>query len=663
MKGVSVSISPSHDRPRGGRRSLGAALLALLTALGTGTAGAQGTDPGADDRPESRLPPYLVGVDLDLPSQEAFRDWPPDALVERPYWLGWGLAAFRRAALFDRPVLFVMTVRWNRTAWEMATGTLADGDVLRAINERFASILVNADRRPDIALRYATGAWPVIAFLNHDGTPMLSQANEEGNAKPITIGPVGVEPMRFFLTEGAVYHEKWGSFLIGLGNEWARREGEVTERAGAIDEAASDVLARWLLANADREDGGFGVAPKFLVPGLTEYAELRAARQVPALRPHAETTLRSMVASPLFDASHGGLHRLAASPGWTDLQYEKLLDRNTALVRELLFGLRRRDDPALRAALDGTVGFLLEVLARPGGGFYLAQCADPQSADGGGWWRGETPADDVPPVDRLVLAGPNAEAGATLLRAGARTGNDAWSRAGREALALVLGSAVHSGSGVRHVIEPSPREDRFLVTQAEVAFALLDAYESTGDRSYLAAARDLADFAIANLLDSGETAFRDRLRGVEEIGLLANTRRPLRENARMARALLRLAVHGQGEAYRDQALGVLSAFSGDLSRYGVQGTEAALGIEEAIRPPLVLRVEGAAGAETTRTMRKVALGAPWPWTVVTTGDDGPEAIPAVVAVFGGEESRLESLDALAAFLDHTRSLLPAEDAP
>ena len=660
LKGVSVSTTRTQDRARGRKMGLAAVVLAAGLAVVAGTAAAVETEPRDETPPDRSLPRYLEGVDLDLPSQAAFRDWPPAALVERPYWLGWGEGAFRRAVLFDRPVLFVMTVRWSRSAWEMVTGTLADGEVLRAVNQDFVSILVNADRRPDVAMRYATGAWPVVAFLNQNGTPMLSQANEEGIAKPITIGPVGTEPMRFFLNEGAVYYKKWGSFLVGLGNEWTRREGEATEKAGAVDEAASDVVARWLLANADREDGGFGAAPKFLIPGLTEYAHLRAARQVPALRGHADATLRSLVASPLFDADHGGLHRLAAAPGWKELQYEKLLDRNAALIRELVFALRQRDDPELRRALGGTVGFLRDVLARPGGGFYLAQCADPLSGDGGGWWREETPADDVPPLDRLVLAGPNAQAGAALLRAGAFAGEDAWTRSGRDALALVLETAVRSGSGVRHVVEPYPEEHRFLVTQADVAFALIDAYESTGNRAYLGAARDIANFAVENLLDGGQTAFRDRLRGVEEIGLLANTRRPLRENARMARVFLRLAIHGQGEAYRDQALGVLSAFSGDLSRYGVQGAEAALGIEELIRPPLVLRVEGAAGAEATDAMRRAALGASWPWTVVATGDDGVDAKAAIVAVCGGQESRLASIDALDAFLERARRLIPAE---
>ena len=51
--------------------------------------------------------------------------------------------------------------------------------------------------------------------------------------------------------------------------------------------------------------------------------------------------------------------------------------------------------------------------------------------------------------------------------------------------------AVSPGRGVTHVIESESEGGRFLVTQSEVAFGLLDAYESTGDARYLVVAKDV----------------------------------------------------------------------------------------------------------------------------------------------------------------------------
>lgn len=647
---------------------LAIAVVAVVVGVaGTVPASGSSTAEDAEEAARAAAPEpagSLEAPDLTQPSQAVFRDWPPAALLERPYWLPWGPLAFQRAALFDRPVLFVMTVRWNRVAQKMAMGTLSDPGVQRAVNAEFVSVLVNADRRPDIALRYGTGGWPVIALLNADGNPMLSQANERKVAMPITIGPVAPEPMKFLLGEGAFYHRKWGEFLLSLGQEWARREGETTQVPGAVDEGASDAVARWMLANRDAEAGGFGAAPKFLVPGLTEYAALRAARQAPALTAHAAKTLDAMIASPLHDREHGGIHRAAGAPEWGDIQYEKMLDRNAAFLRELTESLRL--NPGQDARLDaarGTARFLLDTLARPGGGFYLAQVADPASGDGGGWWRGETPADDAPPLDRLVLAGPNAEAGAALIRAGTELGEPSWVEAGRRAIDVVLERGRVPGRGMRHVIEPSPEEFVFLETQADVAFALLDAYEATGRAGDLETARDIVDFAVTNLSTPGETGMLDRLPEPGAIGLLANPRRPLRSNARIARAMLRLAAHGAGADYRDQAIAVLSTFSGDLGRYGAQATDAALAIEEAVRSPLVLRVEGPAGDPRTIDLRSRALAVTWPWRVVATGADGPDAAPAVVASLEGRETRLATPADVDAFAERMRALMPASGTP
>src|SRR4029079_3300910 len=184
-----------------------------------------------------------------------------------------------------------------------------------------------------------------------------------------------------------------------------------------------------------------------------------------------------------------------------------------------------------------------------------------------------------PPVDRLVLSGPNALAGAALLRAGAWLGDAAATAAGRGALDFVLERGYARGRGVDHVLEPRPESRRFLVAQADVAFGLIDAYETTGDGRYLTAARDVVDFSLANLLRPGETALRDHLSEGAEIGLLANPRRPMVENVRLARVMRRLALHGQGEVYGERAASILGSYVGNLTLYGAQAVEAALAVE------------------------------------------------------------------------------------
>jgi uncharacterized protein YyaL (SSP411 family) len=249
-------------------------------------------------------------------------------------------------------------------------------------------------------------------------------------------------------------------------------------------------------------------------------------------------------------------------------------------------------------------------------------------------------------VDRLVLSGPNALAGAALLRAAAWLEDPAAASAGRGALDLVLERAYSRGRGVDHVIEPRPEARRFLVAQADAAFGLVDAYESTGEARYLAAARDIVDFSLANLLHRGETALRDHLPDPVEIGLLASPRRPMSDNVRMARVMRRLALHGQGEVYGERAASILGSYAGNLTLYGAQAVEAAVAVEESIREPLLVRIEGAPGSRETAALRRAAVNLPWAWTVVTTGKaEGPAS---ATLSWRGETQQVQEPQALQA---------------
>src|SRR5262245_57373099 len=99
------------------------ALIFSLVLGGFPTPAQESPTPPGDTGVESgegRQPDYLAGVNLALPAPEAFKGWPSDALRSRAYFLPWSPLSFQRAALYGRPVLFVLTVPWNRLAQRMA---------------------------------------------------------------------------------------------------------------------------------------------------------------------------------------------------------------------------------------------------------------------------------------------------------------------------------------------------------------------------------------------------------------------------------------------------------------------------------------------------------------------------------------------------------------
>ena len=581
-------------------------------------------------------PPWFLAPDPAVPALETYRDWPPAELLERFYALPWGPLAFHRAELFGQPVFFVLTVNWSRAAQRLAAETLANPEIARRLTDGYISVVVNADLRPDIRERYQTGSWPVMALLLPDGRPMLSEANERGEPRPITLGELDPARFGYLLDQGTTYLAQSQPRLLQLAETWVAQESPKPAPPAPADATASEPVATWLLANADEEDGGFGAAPKFLVPGLDEYAAWREARELTALRRHSRRTLERFTSSPLFDRRRGGMHRIALAASFGEIQYEKLLVNNAQLLRELVFSLRSRDSAVLRRALRQTTGFLLETLARPEGGFYLAQAADPRSDDGGGFFRGER-GSEPPPIDRLVLAGANATAGAALLRAGTLLDDARVVEAGRGALTLVHERAFRPGRGVAHALEPREEERSYLATQADVALALLDGYETTGFGPWLDAARDIVEFARRNLRDVKSGVFRDALPEPAPFGLLVNPRYPLHPTVRLARAMLRLAAIDHRPSEREEARALLARFSTDLAAYGVHAVDGALAIEEAIGEPLILRIEGRPEDPRVLALRRAAVNSPWPASRVVVGT--LEGQPGVVLEYSGKTER------------------------
>ncbi len=629
---------------RGLFRRIAPAIVTALAGVALVGAAVVGDQPDAP----MALPFYLKGIDLNQPAQAAFQDWPPKELKDRPYWLPWSTLSLQRAVVFNQPVFLLVTVPWNRAAQRMAQEALADPLVLRTLNFDWVSVLVSADRRPDVYARYGTGNWPAISMLLPDGSPMLSQANAQGRALPITVGATDVKGVLHTLAEGRKYFDKWQRVLAGVSQVYERRVDLEETKSGPVDAKSVDPVVRWLLGNVDAKNGGFGAAPKYALRGLMEWAFLREDQGRPGIVVPARATLKKLAASPLYDARDGGFHRMAAAPDWGAIQYEKMLAGNVDLIREIVFALREEDDPALRTVLRATARFVTTVLARPSGGFYLAQAADPASPDGSGYWAAvERDPAKAPPIDKLVLSGPNALAGAALVRAGALLGDPSLEKAGRAALDLVLARGVVPGRGVGHVIESEPDRGRYLVTQTEVAFGLLDGYEATGDGRYLAAAKDVAEFVRNNMKGALETSYRDHLAVGPESGLLDMPLRPMQDNALLARVFVRLAAQGVLDDGRAAAEEVLGTYAGDLAVHGVRAFEPGLAIDEFLSAPLLVTIEGPANDPKTNGLRRAVLNLHHGWVVIKTAQG---AAPTATLAWRGGTRRVTDPAALASEL-------------
>src|ERR1700728_1079483 len=96
-------------------------------------------------------------------------------------WYPWGDAAFDRARAENRPVF--LSVGYSACHWchVIAHESFEDEDTATALNDRFVSIKVDREERPDVDAVYmeavqamiGSGGWPMSMFLTPDGRPFF----------------------------------------------------------------------------------------------------------------------------------------------------------------------------------------------------------------------------------------------------------------------------------------------------------------------------------------------------------------------------------------------------------------------------------------------------------------------------------------------------------
>jgi uncharacterized protein YyaL (SSP411 family) len=183
--------------------------------------------------------------------------------------------------------------------------------------------------------------------------------------------------------------------------------------------------------------------------------------------------------------------------------------------------------------------------------------------------------------------------------------------------------------------------------QVQMANALLDAFEVTGEQRYLMLAKDLMDLALSRLWDSKDGGFFDRPR---QGAALAALERPLKNiednptaspNGMAALVLDRLAYLTNNEAYEQKALQTLQAFAGSVKGAGHFVATYALAVHYHINRSAQAVIIGKKSHPKMQLLWKSALMTYRPGKMVAVYDptelkvkDLPPAVAGAVKAFG-----------------------------
>ena len=305
-------------------------------------------------------------------------------------WFPWSEEAFHSARERDVPVL--LSVGYSACHWchVMAHESFEDEATARIMNELFVNVKVDREERPDVddiymqAVQAITGqgGWPMTVFLMPDGRPFYG-----GTYYP-TI-PRGGLPSFVQLMQTIIdayrnkkellekqadnLHQALRRDVIGIGRD---------DDSGLTAELLAEA-ARKMLSGMDRENGGFGTAPKFPNPISLEFLLRHTARtKDKEALDLVSVTLRNMARGGIYDQIGGGFARYSVDAHWLVPHFEKMLYDNAQLSRVYLHAWQITDEGFFRSIAEDIYDYVLREMTAPEGGYFSATDADSEGEEG-----------------------------------------------------------------------------------------------------------------------------------------------------------------------------------------------------------------------------------------------------------------------------------------
>lgn len=302
-------------------------------------------------------------------------------------WYPWGNEAFEQAKKEDKPIF--LSIGYSTCHWchVMEYESFENEQIAKIMNERFVSIKVDREERPDVDAVYmnavhimtGSGGWPLSVFLTPEGKPFYGGT--------------------YFPREDMYGRPGFDRLLLAIAEAWKNKRTELVNSAGKInkalaglsEQAKSETLSTDILKDGkshlenifDSAYGGFGSAPKFPQPSnlsmLLGYwhrtGDERALTMV-------ELTLDAMAKGGIYDHIGGGFHRYSTDSRWLVPHFEKMLYDQALLSRTYIQAYQATGEEAYARIAREIFDYVLRDMTNVEGGFYSAEDADSEGKEG-----------------------------------------------------------------------------------------------------------------------------------------------------------------------------------------------------------------------------------------------------------------------------------------
>ncbi len=299
-------------------------------------------------------------------------------------WYPWGKEALDKARNENK--LLIISIGYAACHWchVMEHESFEDEKVAAFMNDRFISIKIDREERPDIDQVYmnaiqiliGNGGWPLNCIALPDGRPvyggtyfpasqwldMLEKVSDWASGNPEIA-----EDQAYKLTKSL---QSDNSLIVN------------TETPEFTIEDLQFVFSGWV-KNIDFIYGGHNHAPKFPIPVGWQYLlhYHHITRHQDALKA-VLITLNKMADGGIYDQIGGGFARYSTDAYWKVPHFEKMLYDNAQLVSLYTKAYQVTKDDYYKVIVTETLDFIKRELTSEEGGFYASVDADSEGEEG-----------------------------------------------------------------------------------------------------------------------------------------------------------------------------------------------------------------------------------------------------------------------------------------
>jgi uncharacterized protein len=301
-------------------------------------------------------------------------------------WFPWSDEALETARRENKPILLSSGYSACRWCHVMAKEAFEDPVIVQLLNQKFISIKVDREERPEIDALYmqaliamnGQGGWPLNVILTPTLAPVAGGTYFPARGKDNRPGFLDIlKDALLKIEEKREATESDGLKILHSLQDLPSGNGEQESDVGLRD------IFAILDENYDREFGGFGYGMKFPEPSaygvlLRHWASAGSSESMEMF----DKSLTSMCQGGMFDHLGGGFHRYAVDRNWTVPHFEKMLCDNGFLARLFLEGFQATKQEMYSDIAQRTFSFVARELTAPEGGFYSSLSAHEDGREG-----------------------------------------------------------------------------------------------------------------------------------------------------------------------------------------------------------------------------------------------------------------------------------------